>query len=348
MFFKDVIATLHVMYKMENKTKTWTYRIIASLAGIAILLSLVYYAGFEKFFGIIIHTSPYWIILSVIIYAISWIFRVQRLERFTRDAGEKIGFFELFKLLISGYTLNILLPARLGDVATIFYLKMKKIAIGKSTAIIFQLRILDVMALLILSLPVFAFFFSDAPAWIGTTLLICTLIIAIPICILLFDKTKHFSDLLNGLGNKFSNKIFKIVSEKVNDAYIAYHEIILDKRLLFVSISISITIWLFDILTCYSVSIAVASPVAITVALFGVCIANVAKSVPSIPGGIGIYEGALAGILALFGTPFDMAITIAILDHAIKNLFTLVFGIPATTSIGVNFSDIMRLKRELD
>ena len=78
----------------------------------------------------------------------SWIFRVQRLERFTGDAGEKIYFFELFKRLSSGYTLNVLLPAKLGDVAMIFYLKMKKIAIGKSTAIIFQLRILDVMALL--------------------------------------------------------------------------------------------------------------------------------------------------------------------------------------------------------
>ncbi|NQE45994.1 Glycosyltransferase AglD [ANME-1 cluster archaeon GoMg2] len=334
--------------KMQNRTKTWTYRIIASLVGIAILLSLVYYAGYEKFFTIIIQTSPYWIITSVIVYAMSWIFRVHRLERFTRDAGEKIGFFELFKLLISGYTLNILLPARLGDVATIFYLKMKKIAIGKSTAIIFQLRILDVMALLILSLPVFAFFFSDAPTWIRTTLLICIFIIAIPICIVLFDKAKHFSDLLNRLGNKFNNKIFKIVSDKANDAYIHYHEIVLNKRLLFVSIFISITIWVFDILTCYTVSIAVASPVLITVALFGVCIANVAKSVPSIPGGIGIYEGALAGIFVLFGTPFDIAITIAILDHAIKNIFTLVFGIPATTSIGLNFSDIKKFKKELD
>ncbi len=333
--------------KTENKTKTWTYRIIASLVGIAILLSLVYYAGFDKFFKIIIQTSPYWILLSVIIYSISWIFRVQRLERFTGDAGEKIGFFELFKLLISGYTLNILLPARLGDAATIFYLKMKKITIGKSTAIIFQLRILDVMALLILSLPVFAFFFRDAPTWVGTTLLICIFIIAIPICIVLFDKAKHFSDLLNRLVNKFNNKIFKIVSDKVNDAYIHYHEIILNKHLLFISILISMMIWLFDILTCYMVSIAVASPILITVAVFGVCIANVAKSVPSIPGGIGIYESVLAGILVLFGTAFDVAITIAILDHAIKNLFTLVFGIPATTSIGVKFSDIKKLKQEL-
>lgn len=332
---------------MRNRTKTWTSRIIASLVGIVILLSLVYYAGFEKFFRIIIQTSPYWILLSAIIYAISWIFRVQRLERFTRDAGEKIGFFELFKLLISGYTLNIILPARLGDVATIFYLKMKKIAIGKSTAIIFQLRILDVVALLILSLPVFAFFFSDVPTWVGTTLLICIPIIAIPICIVLFDKAKHFSNILDRLGNKSNNKIFKTVSEKVNDAYISYHEIILNKGLLFITIFISIMIWLFDILTCYTVSIAVASPVLITVALFGVCIANVAKSVPSIPGGIGIYEGALAGILAMFGTPFDVAITIAILDHAIKNLFTLIFGIPATASIGLNFSDITRLKKEL-
>jgi len=333
---------------MKNETRACVIRIIATLIGVAILVALIHYIGFSKFFKVVINASPYWIGISIVLYAVAWIFRVQRLERFTRNAGEKIRLFELFKLLISGYALNVILPARLGDVATIFYLKMKNIAVGKSIAIIFQLRILDVMALVMLSLPVFAFFFKDAPTWIGTTMLICVIIIAIPICIVFFDKDKHFFKFLGRVENKFNYKILKIISEKVNDAYIWYQGIILNKRLLFISIFTSITIWLFDILTCYTVSIAVASPISINAVLFGVCIANVAKSAPSIPGGIGIYESALAGILVLFGISFDVAIIIAILDHAIKNLFTLGFGIPATMNIGMKVSDIMGFKKELD
>jgi len=56
--------------------------------------------------------------------------------------GKNIGIFDLFKLYISGYALNVMLPAKLGDVATVGYLKMKGVHIGRSAAIILQTRIL--------------------------------------------------------------------------------------------------------------------------------------------------------------------------------------------------------------
>jgi len=129
------------------KTKSWAYRIIAFIAGIGILLALIYHAGFERFLDIVLQTSPYWIAVAVIIYAASWIFRTWRLERFTTHAGKNIKISDLFKLYISGYALNVILPAKLGDAATVGYLKMKGINVGRSAAIILQTRILDVLAL---------------------------------------------------------------------------------------------------------------------------------------------------------------------------------------------------------
>jgi uncharacterized protein (TIRG00374 family) len=109
---------------MSERTKSWTYRIIAFIIGIGILLALIYHAGFERFLDIVLQTSPYWIATAVIIYAASWIFRTWRLERFTTHAGKNIKIFDLFKLYISGYALNIILPAKLGDAATVGYLKL--------------------------------------------------------------------------------------------------------------------------------------------------------------------------------------------------------------------------------
>ena len=44
---------------------------------------------------------------------------------------------------------------------------------------------------------------------------------------------------------------------------------------------------------------------------------------------MGIYEGVLSAVLVSFGVPFESAIVIAVLDHALKKLFNLAVGIPA-------------------
>jgi len=99
-------------------------------------------------------------------------------------------------------------------------------------------------------------------------------------------------------------------------------------------------IWLFEALTCYTASIAIGAQISIIAVIFAVSIANVGKRAPATPGAIGIYEGILVAILFLFGISFDVAIVIAILDHAIKNLFILVIGVPAITSIGLKMTQI--------
>jgi len=309
------------------------------------LLGLIYYVGFEKFLNIILQTSPYWIIASVIVYATSWIFRTLRLEKFTAHAGKKIKLFDLFKLYISGYALNVILPAKVGDVATVGYLKMEGINIGRAAAIILQTRILDVLALILLSIPAFILFFEKgASEWIWTTIFICILIVAVPIGIVLLDRNKIFSAILEKLKDRCNHKILKLIAEKARDAYEGYHEIVSNKRLLVASILLSVLIWLFEALTCYTVSIAVDAQVTFIAVFFAVSIANVGKCIPATPGAVGIYEGILVAILVSFGVPFDIAVVIAIVDHLIKNLFILLIGVPATADIGVDISKIRATK----
>jgi len=328
---------------MKRGTKSWAYRIIAFIIGIGILLALIYQAGFERFLDIILQTSPYWIATAVIVYAASWIFRTWRLKRFTTHAGKNIRIFDLFKLYISGYALNVILPAKLGDAATVGYLKMKGINIGRSAAIILQTRILDVLALILLSIPALILFSEKAaPNWIRTTIFICLFLVAVPIGIVVIDKNKVFSSLLEKLGNKSSHKFLKLAVEKTKDAYEGYHEIVLNKNLLAASILLSLMIWLFDGLTCYAVSIAVGTQISIIVVILAVSIGNVGKSAPATPGAIGVYETVLAAVLVLFGVSFDLAIVIAILDHAIKNLFTLAIGVPATAGIGIDATGLYK------
>ncbi|MCK4339944.1 MAG: hypothetical protein KAW87_08170 [Candidatus Cloacimonetes bacterium] len=73
--------------------------------------------------------------------------------------------------------------------------------------------------------------------------------------------------------------------------------------------------------------------------ILAVSMGNVGKSAPATPGAIGIYETVLAAVL--FGVSFDLAIVVAILDPAIKNLFTLVISVPATAGIGIDVSSLL-------
>lgn len=327
-----------------KKNRLWIYRTGAFVTGIGIVLALIYFAGFEIFSEIISQASPYWITASIVVYGASWIFRTLRLKQFATHAGKKILMFDLFKLHISGYALNAILPARLGDAATIGYLKMKGINIGRSTAIIFQTRLLDIMALVFLSVPALVLFSENWDLVRTTSVAVfCILVLAVPACIVIFDKTNDLFGLLEKLENKFHHKLIKLIIEKIKDGYRGYREIIRDKRLLIASFLLSLIVWLFEGLTCYMIAVAVNAGISVAVVIFAVSIGNFGKSVPVTPGGIGIYESILTAVLVSSGLSFDIAVVIAMMDHMIKKVFNLIVGIPATAGIGIRIAQIRRL-----
>ena len=329
---------------MRRETK---YRLIGLFIGIFILLVLIYYVGFEQFYYQVTHASPYLIALSVIVYAISWIFRTLRLDLFTTHAGKNIKIFDLFKLYIAGYALNVILPAKLGDVATVGFLKIKGINIGRSAAIIIQTRILDVLALILLSLPAFiAFSYTESLYWLKTMIIICLLVVAVPMGIVNLDRNKRIIRFIDKFKDKINHKFLRLAVEKTIEAYEGYHEIVSNKKLLVASISLSVIIWLFDGLTCYTILIAVGSKISILAVILAVSLANVGKSAPATPGAVGIYESLLTAVLVFFGVPLDSAIAISILDHAIKNIFTLFLGIPSMLNMGVDLSQLNEVRNK--
>ncbi len=328
---------------MNEITKTWIYRIIALAAGVSALLILIYYSGSEQFTRTVLEASPPWIVAAVLVYAFSWTFRTWRLRLFTENAGKNIGSIDLFKLYISGYALNVILPAKLGDVITVGYLKMKGIELARSAAIILQTRILDVMALVLLSVPALLLFLGESsPGWIGKTVLISALIVAVPVGVVILDRNESIFKFFYKLLYKSGRPSVTALAEKLQVAYRSYHQMVSNRYLLSGTILLSVVIWLLEGLTCFAVAIAVGAQIPVTIIVLAVSIGNVGKSVPATPGAIGIYEGMLAAVLIFFGIEASVAIAIAIMDHAIKNLFLLAVGVPATMDMGMNLGEMMK------
>ena len=63
------------------------------------------------------------------------------------------------------------------------------------------------------------------------------------------------------------------------------------------------------------------------VIVIAIVIGNLVKAVPITPGGVGTYELAVALTLEVSGTPAAIATLIAVIDHLVKNLVTLIGGV---------------------
>lgn len=328
-------------YKTKNSIK---FRILPFFFASAIILVLIYSIGFENFFRVLAYASPVKLISAVFIYAISWILRAVRLESLCKNIGADVGIKELFKIYISGNALNVILPAKLGDAAVIGYLKVHGIAIGMSAAITVQCRILDVLALVLLMVPSVVFLFPEAPPeWIRLVLIASGLIVLLILGIVLLSNRMDYQNILKIIPKlKTKSKHIHLFGEKAKDAYLGYLKIASEKQLFGFTLLISLFVWLLDILTFYEVSLAVGVQVPATVAILAVSLANIGKSAPATPGSIGIYESILAAVLVLFGVSKQLAVPIAILDHAIKNLFTLALGVPATMGQGLSLYELVR------
>jgi len=96
----------------------------------------------------------------------------------------------------------------------------------------------------------------------------------------------------------------------------------------------SIFIWILDVIVCIMVVMMFGEPVHIAGVTLAIVIGNLVKAVPITPGGVGTYELAVALTLELAGISPSSATLIAVVDHLIKNLVTLVGGIASIYYFG--------------
>lgn len=314
-------------------TKQYFKHIISFTFGICILAAMIHYGDIDDFVDKISNMSKSLLLVSIFIYTISWIFRVLRLKSVTAHFKANINFKDLFKLNISGYALNVILPAKIGDIVRVFYLKSHSMKIEDSLASIIFIRILDLMAtgLLAMSFIFIGFKIPIINKYASLLLGFCLLIF---LGLIIFKKVISFSHILDVIENKITFKFTKGLIKIGKGVHVGLSGLFVTHRILIKCILISLFIWFFEILTCYFVALSLNIYVPIYFMIFGVALANIAKILPATPGGIGFYEGTIVIIFSAANVGYNDALSIAILDHFIKNLFIVILGVPITSMIG--------------
>ncbi len=114
----------------------------------------------------------------------------------------------------------------------------------------------------------------------------------------------------------------------------------------------SVVVWTLDVVTALLVLAAFSPGLAavelVAVSFFAVSVGNLAKVLPLSPGGVGLYEGAFT-LLVVGLTPLgpELALGAAVVDHAVKNLVTVVGGYASMVGLNVSLTTAVEESREV-
>jgi uncharacterized protein (TIRG00374 family) len=276
------------------------------------IIGYMLYSVWGQLLDALQHIQPDYLILGIIICLAAWWLRGWRYHTILKSLNYYVGITVSTACIFVSQTVNLVVPARLGDFVRVFILKHEyNTTYSEGVSSLVVERVFDIFTVALLG-AVSILFVLNAPAWF-TTLIVVSLVAGLAFFVFLLFIGRFSSE------NKYVTIILTMLHE-IKRASLTLRSII-------VLGTSSIVIWLLDILVCFTVVMMFEQQIPFAIIVLAVVIGNLVKAVPLTPGGIGTYEFTLAVTFGLAGVSPAIATLIAVIDHLIKNLVTLIGGV---------------------
>ena len=285
--------------------------VIPSVIAIGIVAYMLFRVRDDLYLAIQ-NSIPAYLVVGILICLAAWWLRGWRYHIILRNLSYQVSITASTACIFVSQTVNLIVPARLGDFVRVFILKHEySVTYSEGVSSLVVERVFDIFTVALLG-AVAVYFVVNVPAWFYTIIVLPLVAGVIFFVLLLF-------------GGKFSSKnryiaIILTILHEIKRASLSL------KAIAVLGIS-SVAIWLLDILVCVAVVMMFQQQIPLAVIVLAIVIGNLVKAIPLTPGGVGTYEITLAITFGLAGVDPAVATLIAIVDHLIKNLVTLGGGI---------------------
>jgi len=320
---------------MDRRLK---YGLSVALA-IALVVALMLYTGIDKIWTTLSQLNPVWFLPMIIVYAVDWLIRGLRWKIILKTCDIDITLQESTAHTLIGNTANLVVPAKLGDLARVYSIKkVHKCPVPVGLSSVFFDRIFDFIGVLIITITLFLMApmvtFNNLPGWImwvlyGAAGLMAAVLVLIALVI---KKPAMFKRLMLGPLKRFSG-----IFDKLQESFRAT---VKKPSVLVLITSLSIVIWTMEALITYLLAIGLNIHVPVWMIFFTIMIANLTKTLPLTPGGIAIYEGVFSALFYVFGYVTAVGTTLGVIDHLFKNIFTIAAGGLAASWLGIRLTKI--------
>ncbi|WP_459840437.1 lysylphosphatidylglycerol synthase transmembrane domain-containing protein [Halanaerocella petrolearia] len=259
-----------------------------------------------------------------------WLRSVAWLKLFNK---KRVTVSNLYSLHMVSLLVNHLFPTKLGEVAKVYLLGREGYSSQKATSTVLYSRVIDLISLLInlflfvtLSIKYISF---DWQLFI----LPATIILTISVGIVWFSHWQWIK--------KFEVKFFNYLAQ----LQVALREI--KFKQLLKAILLTIPSWMLEV----SALAVVVKALSLEIGLIPLVVVNsftiMAQVFHITPGGVGTYEASMSFALSLYGVDLETGLTIAVLTHSLKFIYSYLVGGLFTLRESINLMDIVRFKKKL-
>jgi uncharacterized protein (TIRG00374 family) len=268
--------------------------------GVATWAGLIVLFGGQAAVQAIAAANPWWLLLAVAVHYSSFAMRGHRWQHLLSMMGHRVDYFYTTGLLIAGWFVSALLPARAGDFMRIGVLRLDSsrhasIPIADSLGSVVLERALDILAIVGLAFVFgWAVLQSQAPGWLLASyaaavalllVLIVVVLLAPPVVVWLrrWSQRRLWQALLN-FGEQLAVNL-RVLMRRPRSAALVTVE--------------SLYIWLCDALVVWFVLRSIDAALPFEIAAFVALTVDVLAAAPITPGGVGQIDAAYVAILTL-------------------------------------------------
>ena len=307
------------------------YRTLISFVVAFGLLFLVFErldVDFYQTWALITGCNPLFYALAFVSYYLTFPLRAWRwrllLESagFRRDNGVALpSTWGLTQIMVINWFANSILYARLGDAYRAYLLRESAgVTFSKTIGTVLSERVLDIIVIFIMAIAaVIWLLVAGSPGMkvAGTVLIV-------GICLLLLIAV-----LIGGMG-RFGRRLERRLPKRVKSVYALFEEGALGSFGHLPALSaLSVGIWLLEAGRLLLVTQALGfniGAIGVPLLLFAALAAALLTAIPLTPGGLGLVESGVAGLL-MVALPRASAWSIALLDRTISFLSVIVIGL---------------------
>lgn len=279
-----------------EKNKIWLVLIFA----IIVYVILGIYADFGNLLSALESFDWRYVILLLALTTLSYLIRFVRWNFFLKGVGVNLNLKDNLFIYLSGLSMTIT-PAKAGEVWKGWLIKdINGDSLSKTVPVVISDRLTDMLALVIFSLLGILYYKQGAYVIITILILFGGFIIAV--------RTEAVSNILIGILEKRAGKY----SKDVKSMHITFKETLTPKKLI-ITTGLGLIAWFMECMALYLTVIGFGDHIGIIVSTFTFSFASLAGALSLIPGGLGVAEATLSGLLQFFGLTATISIGAAII-----------------------------------
>ncbi|KKH15892.1 dolichol-P-glucose synthetase [Methanosarcina mazei] len=327
---------------------------LTAFLAILILALAATFLGASEVLENIKHVSPGTLALASFVYCASWPLRGMRFQQILNRLGNHYGIGFLTGSIFISQSANVILPARIGDLSRMYILKKSKdLAFTTSFSSLTVERVFDIIAITFIAILASSGVASrlELTPWMESLIKfsgVAVLLFFAALFILSYRESRNKKKVKEKVHKNISGEPLSKMKEFAS-TFIRQMSVVAVRPGAFLAVvASSLLIWGMDIFTCFLVlkafpaaGVDMTSTFSISLVFLAVALGNIAKTFPITPGAIGTYEVALTAVFVLGGVRPELAFTVAVIDHIIKNSITLLGGGLALSELGFRWREVL-------